>query len=176
MTEHFTAVTEGRKGTGFTAVARLFSPDPPDWIAETLAEYAPEVGGPEATRTRQDYLEDVVLIVALRKVEEELGVYLEPEYQRHLDDDERDAFENLSQSIGPVLKHLKEVLGPLPVGRPREIGRHLCAKVCSDIWTRCHGKAQPWSTKLHDACQAYWIACDGSADNISWRNILNGYD
>jgi hypothetical protein len=160
----------------FAHVARLFSPDPPDWIAEALAEYALHIGGPEVTRTRQDYLDDVALFIALDKVEAELGPYLEPEYLNLLDDNTRDAFENLDQGIGLVLAHIKETLGPLPIGRPRQLGRHLCAKLCSDIWTRCQGKAQPWSTKLHDACQAYWIACGGSADSISWRNILNGYD
>jgi hypothetical protein len=165
----------------FTHVAKLFAPDPPAWIAETLAKYAPDVHPEEDgefTLTRQDYVEDVALILALEKVEADLtAVYLEPEYLDRLDDNTRDAFEYLELGIGPVLEYLKSQLGPPPTGRPRQIERRICAKLCADIWARCHdGKDQPWSTKLHDACQAYWVACGGVADNISWRNVLNGYD
>jgi hypothetical protein len=164
----------------FAHVALLFCDDPPEWIAKTLVDFAPLVaplvGGLEVTHTHQDFLDDVALIIALHKVEEELGPYLDPTYLDRLDDNTRDAFENLGEGVWQVLAHLKETLDPPPVGRPRKLGRHLCAKVCADIWAHCHGKDQPWSTKLHDACQAYWIACRGTADSISWRNILNGYD
>jgi hypothetical protein len=167
------------KSNDFVDVARGFCPDPPDWIAEELAEYADLIHGPEdVKRTLEDYRDDLALVIALDKVQTELPPYLEPEYLDRLDDLTCDAFQDLSQAVDKVREHLLLTLGPKPLGRPRDLRRAVCAQVCANIWARCHGKSQPWSTELHAACQAYWVVCnpDSVDDRISWRNVLNGYD
>jgi hypothetical protein len=154
---------------------RLCGGDPPPDIVARLAKFAPVVSL-DSTHTLQDYLDDVALIAVLKKVEEELQYRIGPAYE-FLDDEDDEALkalEELEQAVSAVLPFLESELGPKPVGKPRHTGPQLCAKLCADIWTRSRGKSQPWSTKLHAACQAYWIACGGTTDNISWDKVLNG--
>jgi hypothetical protein len=51
--------------------------------------------------------------------------------------------------------------------------KRLCAMVCQDIWRKLYGAAQPYSTKLADACEAYWRACGHvETDPIDWEGYL----
>jgi hypothetical protein len=52
----------------FADVAKLIAKGPPpDWIASELARFAKFVEGPDERRTREDFLDEVALIIAIEK-------------------------------------------------------------------------------------------------------------
>jgi hypothetical protein len=163
----------------FTSVARqLCEGDPPQDMIDELARHAPFVSGPPERRTRQDFVEDVVLIIALEKVQDDPSIYLDPIFQDDLlDADTASDFESLSQSAYKVLEFLKSELRPLK-GKQADGRRYMCAAVCDRIWTKVHGKPQRYSTKLYAAMEEYWLAChpkSGAVSGIDWRKVLTGH-
>jgi hypothetical protein len=61
----------------------------------------------------------------------------------------------------PEFKQHLDLLTKKRSGRPREMGREVCAAVVVEAWRRIHGKVEPRSKKLYEACKAYWGACGG---------------
>jgi hypothetical protein len=62
-------------------------------------------------------------------------------------------------------------------GRPPNIWRQNCAAVVLEAWKQCHGKAEPHSQKLRDACEEYWKAWGGkplgkTGTPENWRKII----
>lgn len=57
-------------------------------------------------------------------------------------------------------------------GGPRpNIQRQTCAAVVVEAWKLIHGKAEPRSDRLYQACNEYWQACGGEdrGDIDAWR-------
>jgi len=61
----------------------------------------------------------------------------------------------------PEFKMHLDLLTKKHSGRPREMGREVCAAVVVEAWRRIHGKVEPRSKKVYEACKAYWGACGG---------------
>ena len=63
-----------------------------------------------------------------------------------------------------VLPRIKEDLDQLAVkrmGRPPNAERDMCAAVVATAWKLLHGKVEPQSLRLQEACGEYWQACGG---------------
>ena len=46
----------------------------------------------------------------------------------------------------------------------------ICAEVIVEAWKLIHGKAEPRSEKVYEACEEYWQACGGPASDLNnWR-------
>jgi len=145
---------------------------PPDWVAERLDEYAALIA--DTTEHQSDDIDRLLLKSALH-LQRLLPLYTIPVYE--MVDGEYPA------CIDDVLNGLEELTPLLAPGveRPRrgpklDVGRHLCAAVCAEIWRDLHGKPQPHSPKLWEACEAYWVAC-GHPENPSghvknWEDYL----
>jgi hypothetical protein len=57
------------------------------------------------------------------------------------------------------------------------MGREVCAAVVVEAWRRIHGKVQPQSKQLFEACKAYWGACGGKPigkedDIYNWERTI----
>jgi hypothetical protein len=74
----------------------------------------------------------------------------------------------------PRLKGDLERLGRKSPGRKPDIGREVCAAVIIEAFRALHGKVEPRSEKLYEACRMYWDACGGKPigeinDIDNWR-------
>jgi len=80
-------------------------------------------------------------------------------------------------AILPLLRPLKKELDKLALkpkdGRPPDMTREICAGVVIEAWKLVHGKAQPRSLKLQEACEEYWKAWGGNeSDPENWRRVI----
>jgi hypothetical protein len=59
-------------------------------------------------------------------------------------------------------------------GRRPVVGREICAAVIVEAWKIIHGKAEPRSLQLQQACDDYWRACGGApiGDVENWRRSV----
>jgi hypothetical protein len=85
-----------------------------------------------------------------------------------------DFIDDLSQELSKFIEFLLEQIELPRRGPKTNIRRHLCASVCAGIWEEAHGKPNPHSPKLWEACEAYWIACDH--DGYDSEHIKNWED
>jgi hypothetical protein len=74
----------------------------------------------------------------------------------------------------PRIKTQLDRLVEKPVGRPPDARRKVCAGVIVESWRLIHGKAEPYSLQLQQACKEYWQACGGEEigetdDLENWR-------
>ena len=59
----------------------------------------------------------------------------------------------------------------------------ICAAACAYVWGRLRGEVQPYSLKLQEACEEYWLACgqpetgDSAKGNTAknWEEFLRRY-
>jgi hypothetical protein len=150
--------------------AMIANGEPPDWLLKELARFAPLVGG----RRSDDHEEREDLsrvLAAIDTLEHELYIQALIE--------EAFGFETPEciDAASPVLFELREFFeeqriparrgGPTPDGR-----RRICAGVCAGAWRRLHGKIEPYSVRLQDACEAYWLAC-GHAETSTTGRLKN---
>jgi hypothetical protein len=69
----------------------------------------------------------------------------------------------------PQLKTDLEKLSVRRKGRPPNIGREVCAAVIVEAWKLVHGKVQPQSKGLLEACNMYWRVCGGAPIGQQWN-------
>jgi hypothetical protein len=148
--------------------------DVPDWLVEELWLMARLIRG-EKDKPGDG---DVSLAIAVIDVlEHELSVVEAAEETFGLETDER--VEVASNALYELREFFEELRvhrgkgGPMPDGR-----RKLCAAVCADIWKKLWGEVQPYSPKLQQACELYWLACGHSESSSeggelrSWERLL----
>jgi hypothetical protein len=65
-------------------------------------------------------------------------------------------------------------LRPPKQGRRPVVGREICAAVIVEAWKIIHGKAEPRSLQLLQACEEYWRACGRApiGDVENWRRTV----
>ena len=144
--------------------------NPPDWVIERLGKRAPLVA--DTTGDQGDDIDRLLLKSALH-LQRWLPRYTIRTYEM--------IGEEYPACIDDVLNGLEELTPSLAEGveRPRrgpklDLGRHLCAAVCGQIWRDLHTKPQPHSPKLWEACEAYWLAC--GREGYSSGHIKNWED
>ncbi len=77
----------------------------------------------------------------------------------------------------PRIKGDLERLGRPSNGRKPNVRRAVCAAVVVEAWRLLHGKAEPRSVPLMEACDEYWRACGGEQigetdDPGNWRRPI----
>src|SRR5262249_190387 len=73
----------------------------------------------------------------------------------------------------PLLKKDLDGLTKKGVGRRADVQREVCAAVVLEGWKIIHGKAEPHSNDLRQACSDYWQACGASPDDRdNWRRHI----
>jgi hypothetical protein len=151
----------------FAPVAKLISlDDPPDRLTERLAHFAPLIG---YRRNAGDDSAIVEVLKAIDCIESELRIYAQ--VQEKFDFlDLPECIDRASQALFEFRQFLEEQRRPSRKGGPTPDGRRkLCAGVCAAAWRNVHGVAQPYSTKLQEACEAYWQACGHSETSSTGR-------
>jgi hypothetical protein len=125
-----------------------------DWLVPHLCQWAELIRLPrddDNTVERRlfaaaKYLEDWLPMYS--KAADKVGV----EYPICIDDVTLALHEELIPFLASEVDQPKD--GPKPDRR-----RRLCAAVSLEVWRKLHGSVQPYSTKLWEACEAYWQAC-----------------
>jgi hypothetical protein len=74
----------------------------------------------------------------------------------------------------PRIKKDLDGLDRKQMGRRPKVQREICAAVVVEAWKIIHGRAEPRSLKLQEACKEYWLACGGQPiseenDPENWR-------
>lgn len=144
--------------------------DPPDWLVRGLERLAirPDL----TTKERQDYQD---IVERMRKATDTLldnlpiffgvpwGARCPPDVTRAL------------AALPGVKRALDPAKGKPKTGRPSNVQREMCAAVVLEAWKLCHGKAEPRSLKLEQACEEYWQAWGRkpTGDPESRRRVIN---
>jgi hypothetical protein len=74
----------------------------------------------------------------------------------------------------PRIKEDLDVAAKKQTGRRPDVQREVCAAVVIEAWKIIHGRAEPRSLQLEQACKEYWLACGGKPrgkedDPENWR-------
>jgi hypothetical protein len=138
----------------------------PERLAVVLASWARPIG-----RQRVDDDEDDrAMLMAARILEEKLPYYVTD----HLPGlSTPDYIDQVLDALPELIEFLKaQVRPPREGNRPPDSRRRVCAAVCAEAWHHYHGEAQPFSSKLQEACEVYWQRCGNpeTGDSGSIRN------
>jgi hypothetical protein len=149
------------------AMALCKGTTPPEWVLERLRKWAWLVA--DKTEDQGDDI-DGVLLRSAEQLERLLPIYARA-YEM-IGEEYPDCIDTVSNGLYELIPFLER-----PRRGPKlDVSRHLCAAVCMDIWRDVHGRPQPHSPKLWEACEAYWLACDyppnPSGHIKSWEDYL----
>lgn len=144
----------------------------PDWVVARLRQYAELVS---ADVEHQGDAIDRLLFESALHLERLLPLYTARVYETIGEE-----YPACIDLVGRGLEELIPILAQgveLPKRGPKlDHSRHLCAAVCGEIWRDVHGRPQPHSPKLWEACEAYWVACgrpsSASGHIKSWEDFL----
>jgi len=155
----------------FDKAAKLLAKDQslPDWLIPALAHYRPLVGArrSNAEDDRDDQASLVTMLEAARNLERGLPIHVIAAEIFGLTIP--DCVEATNMQLTELIEYLESQLRP-----PREGGTipdsrsHVCAAVCAYAWRRLRGEINPFSTRLWEACEAYWQAC-GNPQKVDER-------
>jgi hypothetical protein len=73
----------------------------------------------------------------------------------------------------PQIKRDLDRASRKPIGRPPDAQRLVCAAVVVKAWKIIHGRPEPRSDKLLQACSDYWRACGG--EQIGGSDLLENW-
>jgi hypothetical protein len=155
--------------TALTGVAETIANPPPTWLIAGLEHFSYFVSGDPITSEEQ---KDVAPIIAkMHDAAAYLTKFL-PMYSRM-------PLGLLSDDVAVALKVLPRIRDDLArnVNMPARAGgqkpnvpRKVCAAVIVEAWRIIHGKPEPYSRNLWDACTAYWQACNqGYRPGDNWE-------
>jgi hypothetical protein len=161
--------TKPEQSPVFLDVARLITPEPPQWLPLVLAHFAPD---PEV-KIGDDWLAKKMIGAV-----DDLLRYLP-------------VFEHMGPLTGEV-QQVRIVLRLLPgirrdleralrqgTGRPPDIGKQICAAVMLEAWRLARGDVEPHSAEFREACGRYWRACGGKVfwkagnSRTAWREQID---
>lgn len=132
--------------------------EPPAWLIHALEHFSDHLGT-VGTGTPEEHkrLENV-----LERMNDAVGVLLKwlPIFE-HLPFDIQcpDDVAVALDALPGVKKDLDRLINKV---RSRTIvGHEICAAVIVEAWKLLHGKAEPRSLQLQQACKEYWLACGG---------------
>lgn len=157
----------------FEEVARkLAKGEPaPDWVVADLRKRACLIG---VDKLDDDDTVERLLFESVLHLQTWLQVY--PRAAEIVGEDYPDCIDAIDGPLEELREFLATQIERPRRGPKRDRRRHLCAAVCLEIWQELHGAAKGHSTKLWEACEAYWIAC-GHAEYPSghiknWEDFL----
>jgi hypothetical protein len=143
----------------------------PDWVAQRLHDRAALVS--DTTEDQGDDIERLLFESALY-LRDLLQLYTRA--YRMIGEEYPSCIDDVDRALDELLPILAEGVEQPKRGKPINLNRHLCAAVCMGIWTEVHGRPQPHSPKLWEACEAYWVACGregySSAHIKNWEDYL----
>ena len=163
----------------FPDVARIITKGapPPDWIADGLWHFSgivePYKQGAR-TVSRDDFCH---IIEEMHEAAKTLARYL-PAFQhaeRHLPSFQcPDEVRTVLTGLPKIIADLERLKGGPRKGRRPDARRKFCAEVIVEIWKLVHGRAEPRSQHLQEACNEYWQACGNAeigatGDLENWR-------
>ena len=154
----------------FTDVAMLLvNGNDPKRLAVALASYARLIGIRRLTMA--DNEDDKHLLTAARILEEKLPLYV----QDHLGLPTPDYIDAILVALPELIEFLQAQVRPPQKGNdPPDSRRRVCAGVCLEAWRYYHhGQAQPYSSKLQDACEMYWQRCGNPETGNAKGSIKN---
>jgi hypothetical protein len=154
-------------------VAALLCPaSPPDWVIARLNQNAPLVG--YHTGVVSDDVERLLFESALR-LRDWLPMYVRA--AEMIGEDYPLCIDTITTELEELIPFLAEGIHQPKDGRPSDARLQLCAAVCLGIWREVRGVEQPYSEKLWEACEAYWVACghplNPSGNVKRWRRLLH---
>lgn len=136
-----------------TTAAIIAAGEPPEWLLAELRRFAPLIG---SRRYPPDDLSPAM--AAIDCLDEQLDIYATIEERFGLE--LPDCIDAASRALTELREFFEEQRLPSRKGGRRPDGRRkLCAGVCASAWRRLHGKVEPYSSKLQQACEEYWQAC-----------------
>lgn len=152
----------------YIPVARIIANPPPEWLMIGL-------GFAGASRSTSDEHQRFTKVVERMYAATDLLIKYLPMYSfmpagLAIPEDVKVALDVLPR----IRKDLTRIVNQKPRGggpRPN-VPRGVCASVVVEAWKLVHGKAEPRSIKLLQACDAYWQACSGETrgeDVENWR-------
>jgi hypothetical protein len=154
----------------FASVAAIIAKGaPPEWLASGLEHFSGFVGAAQTTSDERKRFEKI--LGEMHDAADLLIKWLP-------------AFKALP--VGPddvaialdVLPRIKDRLARAALrasrkgGKDPNVHRQVCAAVVVEAWRHIHGKPEPHSPRLWEACNEYWRACGGEyrgADVDTWR-------
>ena len=155
----------------FLEAAMLANGNDPESLAVALADWARLVGFHRA----DDDQDDRDMLLAARILEEKLQYHV----QDHLGLPTRDYVHAVLIALPELIEFLEAQVRPRQKGnRPPDSRRRLCAGVCLEAWRHYHGEAEPYSSELQAACEAYWQSCgqpetgDANGSIRNWQRHL----
>jgi len=160
----------------FTDVARIITKGapPPDWIADGLEHFSGIIGPRPSIPGRAQFER---IIEEMQEAAKTLVRYL-PAFQRaesHLPSFQcPDEVTSVLAGLPKVIADIERLKGEPRTGRRPDVRRKFCAEVIVEIWKLLHGKAEPHSERLKEACNEYWRACGNAeigdvGDLDNWR-------
>jgi hypothetical protein len=133
----------------------LVNGNDPKRLAVALENYSRLVGFPRRL-TMDDNKDDEHLLLAARILDEKLPYYV----QDHLGLPTPEYVDAILIALPELIEFLEaQVRPPQKGGQPPDSRRRICAAVCAEAWRHYHGEAQPFSSRLQEACEAYWQSC-----------------
>jgi len=149
--------------------------DPPAWLPKALADFARFVSLDKPTYDVEierkmlaaaEYLEEWVPIV--------YGDWDE------LDLEAPDWIDQFHNALHELIEMLRKDCEQTRRGGPKPDSRRLlCAAAVGECYRTLHGKLEPGSTLLRDACNEFWKACKnpeiGEGDPGNWRRHLESH-
>ena len=150
-----------QKPTPFESVASIIAKsEPPPWLMPGLVHFSGFVGG---ERLSSDKEKQLIEISGKMHYAADLLIKKLPEFE-HLAMGIQSPDVALALDVLPRIRHMLEhLLKPSPRGggpRPNVL-RKTCAAVVVEAWRIIHGKPEPYSAELWEACNEYWQACGG---------------
>jgi hypothetical protein len=143
----------------------------PDWAVQELHKWVDLIAS-SRTEAHGDEIDRLMLESALN-LQFLLPLYTVRVYEM-IGEEYPTCIDDVDQGLVELIPILTEGLENPKRGKKPDLSRHLCAAVCREIWGKVHGKPQPHSPKLWEACEAYWVACGRPA--YPSRHIKNWED
>jgi hypothetical protein len=152
----------------FASVARSVAKggSPPDWLEMGLKHFANGLGDPRSPDLRHcinQMHEATTVLMKLLPAFELMPFNLKS--PSHVN--------AIRQALPSLEKDLARAGAKARAKRRSSVTREICAAVIVESWTMLHGKAEPRSAKLEQACADYWQACGGKLiDPDNWRRDI----
>jgi hypothetical protein len=139
----------------FDGVARTIAQgDPPKWLLVGLTQFSPGVG---------DDISDVDIKPVIEQMQSATDTLIKwlPIF-RYLGFGMPCPEEvTVALHVLPQIKEDLDRLAKRRMGRKPDAQRDMCAAVVAMAWKLLHGKVEPQSLRLQQACGEYWRACGG---------------